>query len=164
MIEIVNFYIINREDSKQFMQGTLHVYLVDLEIDLRGVFVSKKKDFWHFSLPLQKALDSEKKTNRYPVISFRDRDKTTQLLQAIREKGKPYIEEYLKTNTQPIEANDITTLGQITDHQENTQECPVIEKKPTPQKHGSNFKIPTNTWVSLPVRKPTLKKQTTTKR
>jgi hypothetical protein len=159
MIEIVNFYPNFRNDNKQLLQGTLHVYLVDLEIDLRGIFVSKKKDFWYFSLPMKIALESDKNTVKYPVISFRNLNKTNQLLQIIKEKGKPFVDDFLKTNPQPIESQKSISFDQAEVYQDNLNEGPVIEKKPISQvKTSSSFKIPTKQWIDLPPRKTQTKK------
>lgn len=157
MIEIVNFYPAVREDNKQFLQGSLHVYLYDLDIDLRGVFISKKKDYWYFSLPLKIAKD-DGQTVKYPIVSFRDRGKTNQLLQLIKEQGKPFIENYLKTNPQPIETPKATSIEQPIPKPEKSCVSHAIEKKPVPQKLVSSFQIPCNEWVSLPPR-PQQKKQ-----
>jgi hypothetical protein len=159
MIEIVNFYPTVREDNKQFLQGSLHVYIVDLGIDLRGVFVSKKKDFWYFSLPMRIAKD-DGKTVKYPIMSFRDRDKTNQLLQIIKEQGKPFIENYLKTNPQPIETAVPSKPDQAKPIQEKTNVSPALEKRPmSKSQSSSSFKIPCNEWVSLPPRPQQQKKQ-----
>ena len=115
-IDIVNFYETLREDGNQFLQGTLHVYLADLGIDLRGIFVSKKKECWYFSLPSRRAQDVEGRLIHYPITSYRDREKTNQLMQIVKEKGRSFIEEYLKNNPQQQEAEKEAKQQRPTSH------------------------------------------------
>ena len=91
-LEIVEFYLDKRDDAKQFLQGTLHVYLADFGIDLRGVFVMKKKNFWRFAIPHKKTIDpNTNKSVLYPIISFIDFKICDALMAEIRERGKEYI-------------------------------------------------------------------------
>ena len=97
-IEVVEFYIAERDDEKGLIKGSLHVYLIDIHADLRGVNVSKKADKWFFSLPWQSAKDIDCGDRvRFPVFSFTDFKKTDALRSLIRKKGIEYIEKnYLK--------------------------------------------------------------------
>jgi len=97
-IEIVAFYEGDRNDEKELVNGTLHVHLIDIGIDLRGVFVSKKKDYWFFRLPSRKANDESDQEILYPIFSFRDREKTSDLMDVIKEKAKSFVEDYIKAH------------------------------------------------------------------
>lgn len=91
-IEIVEFYPFQRDDKRGKMKGSLHIYIVDDDIDLRGVYVIKNRDNWFFGLPQQKGVDNEtKQPVRYPVFSYMTREKNDKLRDAIIEKGKEYI-------------------------------------------------------------------------
>ena len=94
-IEVVEFYASHRDDKKQILHGTLHVYLIDLQIDVRGVKVMKDKNSWRFNLPNAKAVDEEGNNVWYPLISFTDRAKNTTLLSQIRSKGREFVERRL---------------------------------------------------------------------
>ena len=95
-IEIVEFYITFRDDSKLVLKGTLHVYLCDYKIDLRGIFVTKIKDSWFFRIPHQRTIDQETGEEVfYPVMSFIDKEQHTKLINAIRDKGKKYVEDHI---------------------------------------------------------------------
>jgi hypothetical protein len=104
-VEIVEFYPF-KKDGNSF-SGSLHVYIIDLKLDLRGVFVSynpSKPKKWRFSLPSKKVTDFDtKEVHRYPVINFTDRDINLNLLHQIRYRGKAYIQEKFLgiPNTQP---------------------------------------------------------------
>ena len=91
-IEVVEFYPIEKNDKKQSLKGSLHVYLIDLGLDLRGIFVLKKKNTWVFRLPYRKGVDPDtKQPVGYPIFSFMKPEMNKELMQAIREKGKEYI-------------------------------------------------------------------------
>jgi len=94
-IEVVEFYVSNRDDKKQTLNGTLHVYLVDLQIDVRGIKVLREKNSWRFNLPNARAVDEEGKIVWYPLFSFTDRIKNTALLSQIRSKGREFVEKKL---------------------------------------------------------------------
>jgi hypothetical protein len=95
-IEVVEFYVVDTSEDNEILSGTLHVYLIDYDIDLRGIFVSKKKNYWHFTLPYKKAVDGETGAIlRYPIFSFANLEKNKDLFTAIRTKGREYIENLL---------------------------------------------------------------------
>jgi len=96
-VEIVEFYEEERDDSKQFLRGSLHVFLPELNIDIRGCSVSKKKNWWHITLPFRKGFDQEKaEFVRYPVFSFLDRAKNEEFIREVRREGRLYVEEKMK--------------------------------------------------------------------
>ena len=93
-VEVVEFYPTEKDDSKQILKGSLHVYLPDMDVDLRGVMVRKRKDSWYFGLPSLFGKDPETgKMVRFPVFAFVNRDKTRELRNNIIEEGKRYIKE-----------------------------------------------------------------------
>lgn len=95
-IEIVGFYEDSRDDAKQHLIGTLHVYLIDEEIDLRGIYVTKKKESWWFGMPQRKGKDEETgKAVWYPTFTFTDIEKQKSLMVAIRKGGREYIEKHV---------------------------------------------------------------------
>ena len=51
-IEVVEFYPF--EIAGGNAKGSLHIYLCDLGVDLRGIFVAKDGDKWKFKLPIKK--------------------------------------------------------------------------------------------------------------
>ena len=44
-VEIVEFYPLECKEENGIVAGTLHVYLIDLDVDLRGIYVTKNKNF-----------------------------------------------------------------------------------------------------------------------
>lgn len=91
-IEIIEFYLEQQDSSKQMLKGTLHIYLPKYDIDIRGVIVSKRKDFWFFGLPSKVGVDQETGQKiKYPIFTFTDNNKMLEFVSNIREKGKSYI-------------------------------------------------------------------------
>lgn len=91
-LEVVEFYPMERDDEKQILKGSLHVYLPDMDVDLRGVMVRKRKNSWFFGLPTLLGIDPDTgKKVRFPVFAFVNREKTDELRSLIREKGKEYV-------------------------------------------------------------------------
>jgi hypothetical protein len=97
-IEIVGFYVIERDDAKEKLTGTLHVYLVEEGIDIRGCYVVRKKSGILIFLPSKIGVDEDTgKKVQYPVFQYMDTEKNKELLIQIRYKGISYIlDEVLK--------------------------------------------------------------------
>ena len=91
-IEIVEFYPIKQE--KWLTTGTLHVYIIDLGIDIRGIYVKKEikkgKISWFFQEPFRFFQDDDKKI-KVPFFSFMDKKKQREFISQIRKKGIKYI-------------------------------------------------------------------------
>ena len=103
-IEVVEFYPFYRMDDLERIAGTLHVYLIDLEMDIRGILFKKHKDRWFFHMPHSKAIDPEtNKCEKFPIITFTDNEKNRALMKSIREEGMKYIQE----NVLPKEGKQI---------------------------------------------------------
>jgi hypothetical protein len=91
-IEIVEFYETFRDEEKHTLKGTLHIYLVDLQLDLRGLQVLVEKKFWRINIPHQRGKDPDTgEIVQYPVFAFMDREKTRQLIDLMRKKGREFI-------------------------------------------------------------------------
>ena len=72
-IEIVGFY--KNLDPKFKIIGTLHVYLVDLDLDIRGIAVHKAGKLWFYKIPGRNCIDSETKEKVwFPYISFSNKE------------------------------------------------------------------------------------------
>jgi hypothetical protein len=95
-IEIVGFYL--NLDKRKKIFGTFHVYLIDFDIDLRGIPVFKGKAGYIIHFPHSTGIDEEtKKPVRYPIFSFSDPEKHKELLGDIRQKGMDYLKNNIFT-------------------------------------------------------------------
>jgi hypothetical protein len=106
-IEIQEFYWDSNEQftwnktakkKKKGRSGTLHIYITDLDLDIRGiVFIERPKKQWVIRMPHKTAFEDGKRVF-YPVLTFVNLDTMKDLLLQIREKGVAYIENKLKQN------------------------------------------------------------------
>lgn len=93
-VEIVEFYQLDHKPAKKILTGTMHVYVPQLNADIRGIFVYRKNNFFNFKMPSQKAFDvEENKMVTFPIFNMTDSEVHKQLFKNIREKGKKYIME-----------------------------------------------------------------------
>ena len=96
-IEIVEAYLIKRDAQAQPKGWSLHVYIPEWEMDLRGIWMFKKESGWIIQMPhLTNFDEDEQKKIRFPVISFSDSEKIRKLKEEIKKKAIEYIEEKLK--------------------------------------------------------------------
>ncbi len=101
-IEILDFYPVEYKEQKGILSGTIKAKLTDFGILILGIYVSKNKDRWFFSLPGRRGINSEGEEVHYPAISFEDREKQKELISAIREKGREFIEQKIADVENPI--------------------------------------------------------------
>ena len=91
-IEIVEFYPV--EERKYI--GTLHIYIIDKDMDLRGIRIFPIKTGYFFQMPGEYAIDDEGHQVFYPYISFIKETDKKGLMNQIISHGTKYIDKYLK--------------------------------------------------------------------
>ena len=93
--EIVDFYPV--EGKKKFI-GTMHIYVIDYELDIRGITVLKNGKYYLFLMPGKKVPDSEDPTKLvfYPMIDFTNRDKKKEVIDFLQKEGVKYVKEFYK--------------------------------------------------------------------
>ena len=100
-IEIVEFYPLI--DKPRKLHGSMHIYLIDYQMDIRGVHVKTNGDSWWFRLPYRVGYDPEtKKEITYPIVTFTDNEKNKLLIKAIITQGKEYIIKNFIKNDQLV--------------------------------------------------------------
>src|SRR5690242_13796195 len=102
-IEIQEFYPMKSRDKKFDLTGSLSIYVIDHDLDIRGVSVSRCKGKYFFRLPFRNAFDEngqqiieDGRKVQYPLVTFASREKQTALMDAIRKEGPAFIESKLK--------------------------------------------------------------------
>lgn len=96
-IEIVEFYLDKFDKKGKFFNGTLHIYLIDIQYDFRGIYVQRKGDKWLFLPPVKMTIDKETQEKvRYPVFASPNPDKNREFIRQIRELAIPYIKQNLR--------------------------------------------------------------------
>lgn len=95
-VEVIEFY----PSTSKKIYGTVHVYLEEYDIDLRGVYIRKVKNSFFVSLPHQKASDENKKENgksvTFPVLTFANPQKAKDLKDSVIKA----VLDFLKTHKQ----------------------------------------------------------------
>ena len=90
-IDIIDFYPGKKPKDKKYV-GTLHVYLEDYDLDVRGVDVKRYGDKIFYNLPKRKTWDPEqKKVITFDVLSFTDPKKKELLISQLREKATDLV-------------------------------------------------------------------------
>lgn len=98
-VEVVGYYpTVSKKKVKSPIIGTLHVYLVDEEIDLRGIHVIENKRGKYFvRLPHQKNYDKdEKKMVEYPIFNFFNAEKNAAFKKVLIDACQQYLKKELK--------------------------------------------------------------------
>ena len=112
-IEIVEFYKHKQSNSLKDIFGTIHVYLPDFNLDIRGINIRyKPKETYNkrisVSMPFKTDLDPEEKGGKikYPIFHFTDRTVQNQFVKAVRKKARRYIkDEYKISEGEPKDPN-----------------------------------------------------------
>jgi len=80
-VEVVGIY---PEKNHKSVYATYHVYLCDLDIDLRGGRIFKTKKSWFVQLPQAYGTDEEDgKVTSFPVLSFANKETEKSYREAI---------------------------------------------------------------------------------
>lgn len=93
--ELVEFYPI--KDSKfRRTVGTVHIYAIDCELDIRGILVTKQGNAIYFNFPHYNAKDQETNENvRYPHIRWTNDKTHKEMLDFLHREVKPLVLESL---------------------------------------------------------------------
>lgn len=74
-IQIINMYFSEEDFERDLFTGTAHIRLIDLNLEIKGIYFKKKKNFWLVSIPSNPFTNEEtKKRMRYPVLTFSDKE------------------------------------------------------------------------------------------
>lgn len=94
-IEVVGFYPNAKPPTKKNRGlGTLHVYLVDIGLDIRGIGVVKNGKGYYFLSPQKYGNDENREP--YPVVTFTDPVKQKEYIQALKTVATEFLNEELK--------------------------------------------------------------------
>lgn len=116
-LEIVEFYPLQPGDkrpkkpgAKGELLGTMHVYLIDFDLDIRGVRVIKNKGKGRncvFLMPNCKAIDEDTKESVvFPVVNFPNKNKHKDFIDSLYKSGNKFLQEReKKKNKKPSPKN-----------------------------------------------------------
>jgi hypothetical protein len=95
--ELVEFYPATEPKFKKNFVGTVHIYAIDCELDIRGILVTKNGKSMFFNFPHFKALDSETGLEaRYPLIRWTNEATHKGMMDFLHKEVKPIILEKIK--------------------------------------------------------------------
>lgn len=95
-IEFVEFYPIETK-KKSNLLGTVHLYLIEEEMDLRGILVFKAPKGYFYKLPHFKTFDlEEKKMVFYPHVRFTNEEKHKELVSFLQKDVSDAINSHFK--------------------------------------------------------------------
>lgn len=93
--ELVEFYPATEPKKKNFL-GTVHIYAIDCELDIRGILVTKHGRGMFFNFPHFRAKDEETKGwVRYPLIRWTNDATHKEMMDFLHEQVKPEIKKRL---------------------------------------------------------------------
>lgn len=93
-VEIVGFY--KNLDKKFKGYGTIHAYLVDYDIDIRGIVVLKGGKGYFYKMPGRRTIDAESKEPVwYPYLAFSNTEKTQDMIQSIKSEADKFLKKEL---------------------------------------------------------------------
>ena len=85
-IESINMYFSEENFEKDLFEGTAHIKLIDFNVNIRGVYCKKRKDFWYVSMPTLAYTHAESgKRHKCPFFSFDDPFQNKQFQNTIKQ-------------------------------------------------------------------------------
>lgn len=99
--EFVEFYPVNektRGRMKKGSLGTLHIYAIDCELDIRGISVVKQGKGIYFHFPHFFGFDTETgEETRYPLFRWTNQTTHQEMMDFLKNEIKPMILERLNS-------------------------------------------------------------------
>jgi len=96
--ELIGFYGASEEQKKKRknLLGTIHVYCIDADLDIRGIQVFKTSNSMFFAMPHFRAIDEDGNKVTYPHLRFTDKINQKKFMCFLHEVCKKKIEKELK--------------------------------------------------------------------
>lgn len=126
-VEFVEFYPLAsslKKNRHKNTLGTVHVYLIDEEMDVRGILAIKSGKGIFFALPHFKTIDAESGEKvAYPHVRFTNQEKHKKLMDFLHAEVKPVIKQRLKAQGGEIGGVDDKRLDQDKKTPQKPKEC-----------------------------------------
>jgi hypothetical protein len=148
-LEIMEFYPTERNDVKEILNGTMRIRLPNLGIQILGIFVTKKRAMYFFNMPSKFGFDEkQRKEVRYPIFVFDDREKQRQFMEAVKIKGRAFIEAWLlksdsreKQPLNELKASDQVETKRVCKKRTESKET-AYNSKPLPEVAIKEYRDP----------------------
>lgn len=95
--ELVDFYPQGLPEKRKDFIGTVHIYAIDYDLDIRGILVTRRGKKLFFTFPHFRTIDRE--TNlpvKYPHIHFTNPEKQKEMMDFLHQVAGPEIMKTLK--------------------------------------------------------------------
>lgn len=148
-IEIVEFYPVEKQERR--LLGSLHVYIIDLKLDIRGfrvIFDMDAQKRWKFVFPhISIFFPKEQKPETFPVVQFSDPQMNRDLIKQIRKKASEYIrknffDEGMELELKKIEGQMKFSKSPLNRRPMYKPRIPPKPKEKLPSYDGSPWKRP----------------------
>ena len=104
--ELVEFYPETEPKNKKFL-GTVHIYAIDCQLDIRGILVSKQGKGMFFNFPHFWAVDEETKQRvRYPLIRWTNDATHKEMMDFMHLEVRPEIEKRLNIPNREVKLHE----------------------------------------------------------
>jgi hypothetical protein len=108
--ELVDFYPADEFNKRKNFVGTVHIYAIDCQLDIRGILVTTQGKGMFFNLPHFKAIDRETKTVvRYPLIRWTNDATHKEMMDFLHQKVKAEIWKRLNNPDCEVKLHDSRT-------------------------------------------------------
>jgi len=100
--EFVEFYPMSEEERKKYRTkcvGTIHIYLIDYEMDVRGIRVIPLRKGFFFEIPHYRFKDEDGKKGKYPLLRFVNEEKHKAFMNFLQKEVTPVVEAKLKSQS-----------------------------------------------------------------
>lgn len=100
--ELVEFYPMSEEERKKYKTkcvGTVHIYLIDYELDIRGIRVLPRKNGYFYHAPHFHFKDEDGKKGKYPLLRFVNEEKHKAFMKFLKDEVTPVVEAKLKSRS-----------------------------------------------------------------
>jgi|SRR5580693_1762261 hypothetical protein len=92
-IEVIEVYLTTIDKSLRYIKGTMHIYIENDQLDIRGINVRFHKERWLIWLPEAYSKDEETGVPvKYPIPSYASNWKQAQLLSFLKKEAVQYMQ------------------------------------------------------------------------
>jgi hypothetical protein len=101
IIEIVDFFL--KTQNEKMMAGSMRINLPEKGLNILGIYVTKIKSRWNFSVPYIFSKHNETgEMIRFPLINFNNDEEKKEFINELRNNGIKYIENRLNDVENPL--------------------------------------------------------------
>lgn len=94
-VEFVEFYPL--PENKNKIHGTLHIYIIDYKLDIRGIYAKIQKGRFCFRFPYKTGYDPESNEKCfYPIVSLCEPD-MKKLVKILKIDGEKFVNDRLNS-------------------------------------------------------------------